>query len=200
MPCVGLTGGIGSGKSTVAHLLVKGGAALIDADAVSRASTQAGGLAMPAIAQGFGSQVLAPDGSLNREAMRSLMLREASAKARLEAIIHPIVGQQMAAQRQQAQAAGHAWVVMDIPLLVEAGTRWRSQLDAVWVVDCSQETQIQRVMHRSGWPRKQVQSMMSAQATRAARLACADLVIVNEGTLEQLEAQVQALLQHSLSA
>lgn len=196
MRTVGLTGGIGSGKSTVAAMLAQLGARIIDADAVSRASTQAGGAAMAAIHQAFGASVISADGSLNREAMRELMLQDSSAKARLEAIIHPIVGRVMTEQQQAAQIAGCRLAVMDIPLLVEGAARWRPRLEAVWVVDCMPQTQIQRVMQRSGWPQAQVEAIMAAQATRAQRLACADAVIINEGvSLQQLQQQVETLAQ-----
>jgi dephospho-CoA kinase len=142
---LGLTGGVGSGKSTVASMFAARSASVIDADAVSRQSTAAGGAAMPAIERAFGSTLLAADGSLNREAMRSLILRDPAAKTQLEAIVHPIVGQKMEQQRQQAEAAGSQLIVWDIPLLVES-PRWRPQLDSVLVIDCTPETQIQRVM------------------------------------------------------
>lgn len=194
MLCIGLTGGIGSGKSTVARLLQARGAAVIDADAISKSTTQANGLAMPEISAAFGSQVMAADGSLNREAMRSLMLQDASAKARLEAIIHPLVGREMAAQQEAARQAGCRLAVLDIPLLVEGAARWRPRLDAVWVVDCLPSTQMQRVQSRSGWPVSQIEAVMASQASRAQRLRCADAVIFNEGlSLHELEQQVTIL-------
>jgi dephospho-CoA kinase len=195
MRTIGLTGGIGSGKSTVAHILVNVGVQVVDADAISRASTQAGGAAMPDISKVFGAGVLADDGSLNRDAMRLLMLQDASAKARLEGIIHPWVGQQIDAQLTLARGAGAALAVVDIPLLVEGGSRWRSRLDAIWVVDCLPQTQISRVQTRSNWPLTQIQAVMAAQASRAERLACADAVISNEElSLDDLKTQVLALL------
>ncbi len=185
---LGLTGGIGSGKSTVARMFAARGASVIDADAVSRQTTAAGGAAMPAIERVFGPAVLLPDGSLNREVMRGLIFQYPAAKAQLEAIVHPLIGQAMEQQRQQAQAAGSFFVVWDIPLLVES-PRWRPQLDKVLVVDCTPETQIQRVMQRSGWPRAQVEQAIAAQASRALRLAAADIVICNDhidlATLEE---------------
>jgi dephospho-CoA kinase len=195
MRTIGLTGGIGSGKSTVAKILANAGIAVVDADAISRALTQASGAAMPEISKIFGASVVAADGSLNRDAMRSLMLEDASAKARLESILHPLVGQQIDAQLAQAHCAGAALAVVDIPLLVEGGSRWRSRLDAVWVVDCLPQTQISRVQARSGWPLAQIQAVMAAQASRAQRLASADMVISNEGlSLDALQSQVLALL------
>lgn len=192
---IGLTGGIGSGKSTVAGMLSTHGAWLIDADALSRAATQTHGVAIPAIRAAFGDAVVAADGSLNRDAMRQMMLSDASAKVRLEAILHPLIGQQIDQSLERAQDAGAQWAVLDIPLLVEGGARWRSRLDAVWVVDCSPQTQISRVLARSGWPLSQIEAVMAAQASRAQRLSAADAVIYNDGvSLAQLEQQVGALL------
>jgi dephospho-CoA kinase len=195
MHTIGLTGGIGSGKSTVAKILANAGIAVVDADALSRALTQAGGAAMTEISQVFGASMLAADGSLNRDAMRSLMLEDASAKALLEGILHPLVGLQIDAQLAQARRAGAALAVVDIPLLVESGVRWRSRLDAVWVVDCLPQTQISRVQARSDWPLAQIEAVMASQASRARRLACADAVISNEGvSLDALQSQVLTLL------
>jgi dephospho-CoA kinase len=195
MRTIGLTGGIGSGKSTVAKILADAGVPLVDADALSRSLTQAGGGAMAAISQAFGGGMIAQDGSLNRDAMRALMLQDASAKSRLEGIIHPLVGQQINAQLAKAQASGAALVVVDIPLLVEGGARWRGRLDAVWVVDCLPATQIARVQARSGWSFAQIEAVMAVQASRVQRLACADAVIYNEGVgLAKLKDQLLALL------
>jgi dephospho-CoA kinase len=195
MRTIGLTGGIGSGKSTVAKMLAEEGIPIIDADALSRGLTQAGGAAMAAISQAFGAGMIAQDGSLNRDAMRALMLQDACAKARLEAIIHPLVGQQINAQLAKAHGSGAALAVVDIPLLAEGGAQWRGRLDAVWVVDCLPATQIARVQARSGWPLAQVEAVMAAQISWQRRLACADAVISNEGvSLAQLKDQVLALL------
>ncbi len=195
MQTVGLTGGIGSGKSTVAKILADEGIPLIDADALSRSLTQTGGAAMVAIEEVFGKNVIAQEGGLNREAMRTLMLENSQAKARLEAIIHPLIGQQINEQLAHAQASGAILVVVDIPLLVEGGLRWRSRLDAIWVVDCLPATQIERVKVRNGWSLAQIEGVMAAQANREQRLACADAVISNEGIgLAQLSEQVMTLL------
>jgi dephospho-CoA kinase len=191
---LGLTGGIGSGKSTVAGIFAQHGAFVIDADAVSRQASAAGGVAMPAIVREFGAAFASPDGSLNRDAMRALIFAEPAAKARLEAIIHPIVGQEIASQERDALASGSRLIVFDIPLLVESA-HWRPRLDAVLVVDCAPETQIQRVMQRSGLKREQVQQIIDVQASRAQRLAAADIVICNDGIdIPALEQQVQALV------
>jgi dephospho-CoA kinase len=188
---LGLTGGIGSGKSTVAAILMHCGATIIDADAVSRQTTAISSAAMPAIAREFGTGLVAPDGSLDRTAMRALVFGDPAAKTRLEAIIHPLVAQEIQRLAQLALLAACPLLVFDIPLLAES-TRWRPQLDLVMVVDCSTETQIQRVMRRSGWTREQTEQVISAQATRAQRLSVADIVICNEAiAIPQLELEVR---------
>ena len=178
---LGLTGGIGSGKSTVASILARAGAAVMDADAISRSLTQAGGRAIPAILAEFGETLIGPDGAMDREAMRALVFSNPSSKRQLEAIVHPLVGQVLQEQSNAAVAAGHACLVYDVPLLVESGDRWRRQVDWVCVVDCEVETQIQRVMARNQLGRADVERIISQQASRQQRLACADAVIFNEG-------------------
>ena len=191
---IGLTGGIGSGKSTVGQMLHERGAAVIDADAIARSVTTAHGAAMPAIAQTFGTDFITPDGALDRERMRAHVFSHPEAKQALEAIIHPLVAQETQRQAQLAIVQGHHTLVFDVPLLVESGSRWLAQVDRVLVVDCSEETQIQRVMARNGWSREAVQAIISAQASRAQKLAVADWVIHNEGiSLEDLRSNVQRL-------
>ena len=186
---VGLTGGIGSGKSTVLAMLAARGAATADADAISRATTAAGGPAIPAIRSSFGADFVTLDGALDRRRMRELAFADPSARARLEAIVHPLVALGIADALEAARRAGSACIVFDIPLLVESG-RWRSQLDRVLVVDCSPETQVRRVVARSGLSEEAVRAILAVQASRAERLAAADLVICNEGlSLEQLAAE-----------
>ena len=188
---VGLTGGIGSGKSTVLEMLRQLGAATIDADAISRATTAAGGAAIPAIAQAFGAEFITPEGALDRERMRVHVYAHPQARQTLEAIIHPLVGAESDRQVQQATAQGTRCIVFDIPLLVESG-RWRAQVDRVLVVDCLPATQIARVAARSGLSTAQVEAIMAAQAPRGLRLQAADAVIFNEGlSLPQLQAQVR---------
>lgn len=189
---LGLTGGIGSGKSTVARLFQDRGAAVIDADAIARACTLAGGAAMPAIAAAFGTDFVAPDGSLDRDRMRAHVFGHPQAKAQLEAIVHPLVGQEIA---RQAAAADAVCTVFDVPLLVES-PRWRPQLDRVLVVDCERETQIRRVMARNGWERATVEAVLDNQSPRLRRLAAADMVLFNDGhEIEQLRGVVGRLAQ-----
>jgi dephospho-CoA kinase len=190
---LGLTGGIGSGKSTVATQLQALGAALIDADVLARATTAPGGAAIPQIEQAFGPGLLNTDGALDREKMRQRAFTDASARARLEAIIHPLVGMAMEHAATQAEAAGAPCLVFDIPLLVESA-HWRKRLHRVLVVDCSSDTQIQRVMQRNGLSRPEVQNIMAAQAGRTQRLQAADAVLFNDGiNLDELALQVQQM-------
>jgi dephospho-CoA kinase len=191
---IGLTGGIGSGKSTVAQLLQARGAAVIDADAIARNVTAAHGAAMPAITRTFGAEFITPDGALDRERMRAHVFSQPEAKQALEAIIHPLVSQETQQQAQAAISKGHRTLVFDVPLLVEAGERWRPQVDRILVVDCLEETQIQRVIARNGLSREDVQRIISAQASRVQKLAAADWVIYNDGiSLDTLENQVNWL-------
>jgi len=195
---IGLTGGIGSGKSTVAGLLVAQGAVLVDTDAIARAIALPGGIAMPALEAAFGAEIIAPDGGLDRAAMRQIVFAYAGAKARLESILHPLIGAET--QRLAAAAGEDAVVVFDVPLLVESG-RWRALVDRVLVVDATEETQLKRVVARSGWAPEAVKAVIAQQATRPARRAAADAVIFNESlTLEELGQQVQGLWERWIRA
>lgn len=176
---VGLTGGIGSGKSTVAKMLADCGAAVIDSDAIARQVTAPGGAAIDLIAKQFGALFITPEGALNRDRMRQLVFSDEQAKKQLEAIVHPLVGEETA---RQAAQAGSACIVFDVPLLVESG-RWRQQVDRVLVVDCNETTQVSRVMVRNGWAREVVERVMAGQASRAQRLAAADVCIYNDAPL-----------------
>jgi len=190
---IGLTGGIGSGKSTVARVLVACGAALVDADAISRQLTAPGGAAISELASQFGPQMITPEGAMDRDRMRQLAFSDPAIKGQLEAIIHPLVSQESLRQSNAAVAAASPCIVFDIPLLVESG-RWRQQLDRVLVVDCAQTTQIARVMARNGLAREVVEKIMAGQASRAQRLAAADICICNEGlSLDALERLVREL-------
>jgi dephospho-CoA kinase len=193
---LGLTGGIGSGKSTVAQMLVNRGAALVDADAVARSVTAPGGLAIDPIRAEFGQDYISPDGAMDRERMRALAFSVPGAKQRLESIVHPLVGQETQRQAQAAFSAGKHCVVFDIPLLVESG-HWPQKLNRILVVDCGPQTQIARVMQRSGLTQDAVEKIIAAQAPRPRRLRAADAVIHNDGlTLAQLEAQVEQVAIH----
>lgn len=175
---IGLTGGIGSGKSTVGGFLAALGAALIDADQIARATTAAGGAAMPAIRAAFGDPFVDSNGALDRARMRAHAFTDPQARAQLEGIIHPLVTLHSAQAAQDAERAGAPLIVFDIPLLAESG-RWARRLDAVLVVDCPEEVQIERVIRRNGLQREVVQGIIRSQATRTARLSVADAVLFN---------------------
>ena len=193
---LGLTGGIGSGKSTVARMLQEHGAVVIDADAIARASTAAGGAAIPQILASFGPDYITPEGALDRERMRSLAFTDTGAKQRLEAIVHPLVGKATTEEAEAAERAGARCIVFDIPLLVESG-RWPRQLDRVLVVDCQEDTQVTRVAARTGMAEAMARQIIAAQASRAQRRAAADVVVYNDGlTLEQLRAEVEQIAAH----
>ncbi|MFU1912352.1 dephospho-CoA kinase [Bordetella avium] len=194
---VGLTGGIGSGKTRVADKLGEWGAAVIDTDAIAHALTQADGLAMPAIIQAFGPEAVRADGAMDRAWVRNRVFREPQARACLEAILHPLIGQETQAAAERAVGS---YLVFVVPLLVESG-RWRGQLDRICVVDCDPETQIKRVQNRSGLTESDIRRIMDAQAARATRLKAADDVIVNDGstTAEVLLARARSLHQSYLA-
>ena len=193
---IGLTGGIGSGKSTLAQLMVARGVALIDADAVSRQLTAAGGPAMPDIKREFGQAFIAADGSLARDRMRELVFTQPEARLRLQALLHPRILSALLEQESLLINQGKPLVLLDIPLLVESA-HWRQKLDRVLVVDCSTDTQIRRVMQRSGMTAKQVEDIMATQANRALRLSAADWVVDNDSDdIGKLMRQVQAIQLH----
>lgn len=186
---VGLTGGIGSGKSTVAECFVAQGASLVDTDAIAHELTAAQGGAMAAIRACFGSGVLTPDGALDRGAMRRLVFADAAARTRLEAILHPLI-QQLADLR--CRAAPTPYVMLAVPLLVESGT-YRERCDRILVVDCPESLQIDRVIRRNGLSRPEVAAILAVQASRQQRLAVADDVVDNGGELSALTLQVVQL-------
>jgi dephospho-CoA kinase len=189
---IGLTGGIGSGKSTVARLLAAHGAGVIDTDLIARQLTLPGGAAIGAIASRFGADFIDSTGALDRARMRELVFADPGAKLRLEAILHPLIGAET--ERQTASTAGAA-LVFDVPLLVES-TRWRDKVDRVLVVDCRESTQAARVVARSGWTPEAVAAVIAQQATRAQRRAAADAVIFNDDlSLEQLADAVDRVWQ-----
>jgi len=186
---IGLTGGIGSGKSRVADLLAEWGAAVIDTDLIAHALTGPGGAAMDALRAAFGPQAAGADGALDRAWMRDRVFRQPAERQRLEAVLHPLIG--LHAQRQAERAQG-PYLVFVVPLLVESG-RWRDRVDRVCVVDCDPDTQVARVQARSGLTPDAIRRIMAAQAARTIRLAAADDVIVNDGatTADQLRARTR---------
>jgi len=186
---VGLTGGIGSGKTTVAELFESHGAAIVDTDEISRRLTAPGQPAIAEIARKFGPQFVAEDGSLDRVRMRNLVFTDASARKDLEAILHPLIRQQSTRQIQESKAP---YVVVVVPLLIETGA-YRGMMGRILVVDCEPETQIRRVMQRSGLSRDEVLSIIGSQVPRQRRLLEADDIIHNDGDLEALRAQVNPL-------
>ncbi|MGF6467994.1 dephospho-CoA kinase [Paraburkholderia youngii] len=193
---VGLTGGIGSGKSTVANLFAARGVPLVDTDVIAHRITAPHGLAMPHIAAEFGTEFVAADGSLDRARMRTLVFSDDTARKRLEGITHPLIRAET--EREEREAKG-PYVIVVVPLLVESGT-WKNRVNRVLTVDCSIDTQVARVMSRNGFSREQVLAIIARQATREARLAAADDVIVNDNAPPlELEAQVDAHHQAYLS-
>jgi dephospho-CoA kinase len=187
---IGLTGGIGSGKSTVATMLAACGAVLIDSDAISRELTQAGGSAIGPLRDAFGAESIDAQGALDRGRMRALAFADPGARLRLEAVLHPLIGAETA---RRSAAAGDAVLVFDVPLLAESA-HWRERVQRILVVDCSIATQIERVAQRPGWDRAAAERVVAQQASRALRRAIADAVVFNDGIgLAALEAQVRAL-------
>ncbi len=191
---VGLTGGIGSGKSAVADMLARRGAAIIDTDQIAHQLTAPGGGAMPQIASTFGNDFLTSDGALNRAAMRERVFSDPTAKQQLEAILHPLIGQQTLIEAERTPGS---YLVFVVPLLVESG-RWRDRVDRVLVVDCGEALQLERVMRRSQLSAEQVRAIMATQASRAQRLAVATDVVVNDQPMAALEQTVAALHQRFL--
>ncbi|PXW96968.1 dephospho-CoA kinase [Sphaerotilus hippei] len=188
---IGLTGGIGSGKSTVAGLLRDLGAHVIDTDAIAHGLTAPGGAAIEAIRRQFGDGMIDARGAMDRARMREQVFADPAARQRLEAILHPMIGAQTEAAARAAPAG--ALLVFDVPLLVESG-RWLDRVDRVLVVDCPVETQVRRVMQRNGWDEAAVRRVIDQQARREQRLAVAHDVIFNDArTLDTLRDEVHAL-------
>ncbi len=186
---VGLTGGIGSGKSTVADLFVAHGAAVIDTDLIAHQLTVAGGAAIAQIRLAFGADFIAPDGAMDRVKMREAVFADPRERKRLEAILHPLIRAQT--EHAAAQAKG-PYILVVIPLLVESGL-WKQRLSRVLAIDCSEEIQIRRVMQRNNLTEQQVRAIIATQASRASRLAAADDVILNDGDATALAPQVKRL-------
>jgi len=195
MLVVALTGGIGSGKSTVADAFAALGAPVIDTDVIARELTAPGGAALNLVRAAFGDAVMQPDGSLDRAALRQRVFADPDARLRLEAILHPLIRQGV---EQALSGLTARYAVIVVPLLVETGA-YRDVLQRILVVDCPESTQVERVMARSGLAREEVEAILAAQATRAERLAIADDVIANTATPEDLRAMVAALHQRYLA-
>jgi len=186
---VGLTGGIGSGKSLVADQFAQLGAAVIDTDLIAHQLTGPGGTAIPAIRQTFGDNFLTSEGALDRVAMRAHVFSDATERQKLEAILHPMIAQQT---RAQAASATGDYLMFVVPLLTES-SQWKDRVDRVLVVDCPESLQLARVMQRNQLSAEAVQAIMATQATRAERLAIADDVIVNDGAIETVIDAVRRL-------
>jgi dephospho-CoA kinase len=189
--CVGLTGGIGCGKTSATDIFAELGAGVVDTDVISRELTAAGGAAMPQIEREFGAAFVQPDGSLDRARMRELVFADPAAKRRLEAILHPLIREET---RRQIEASSAPYVLLVVPLLLETGS-YSDLTDRVLVVDCDEARQVERVMARSGLTADAVRGIMKAQIGRAERLARADDVLTNDADINQLRHEVTALHQ-----
>lgn len=194
IPLIGLTGGIGSGKSVVAKRLAELGATVIDSDQIAHEITAPNGSAIAAIKDSFGLAALAVDGSLDRPKMRRLVFEDPAALKALEAITHPLINAETTRQASQAHQNGALYLVFMVPLLVESG-HWRDIVDHLIVVDSPRELQIARVMQRSNLDRAQIEHIIDKQALRSTRLAAADTILVNQGSLEDLVSKIDALHQ-----
>ena len=197
IPLIGLTGGIGSGKTAVSDLLGNLGAGIVDTDLIAHQITAPNGAAMPAIVKYFGVDYLDSDGALDRGKMRALVFAKPEARKALEAITHPLIRQETIKQAHQLVEEGVPYLVFVVPLLIESGA-WESLVDCLVVVDCPQEIQITRVMQRSNLSREDVEKILQAQTSRKERLARADIVVENQGSLTTLQAEVNQLHQKIL--
>jgi dephospho-CoA kinase len=186
---IGLTGGIGSGKTTVADMFAARGATLVDTDLIAHQITAPGGAAIDAVRAEFGAQAIKPDGAMDRARMRELVFADPGAKLRLESILHPLI---RAETESQAQQASGTYVIFVVPLLVESGG-WKQRVSRVLVVDCPEQIQIARVQKRNALDEEQVRAIMAAQVPRATRLAAADDVLINDGEAAALGPQVDRL-------
>ena len=196
-PFVGLTGGIGSGKTAISDQLAQLGAGIVDTDRIAHQITTSNGVAIPFIQEQFGSEFIDPSGALDRVKMRSLVFADPRARKALEAITHPLIREETIRQAKDLIEAKLPYLVFVVPLLIESGN-WLSLLDYLVVVDCPEEAQIERVMHRSKLSRNEVEVIIKSQASRQERIAHADMVIENLGSLEVLQAEVLKLHQKIL--
>jgi len=194
--CIGLTGGIGCGKSTVADMFAKLGAAIIDTDVIAHRLTQANGVAIPTIRSAFGNACIKDDGALDRDKMRGLIFSDTAAKQRLELILHPLILEQARTQLQQLLAS--PYVIIVVPLLPDSPA-FQQLVQRILVVDCTEESQVSRVIGRSSMSEAEVRAVIAQQTPRADRLKLADDVIHNDNGMDSLSAQVAALHQRYLN-
>mgnify|MGYP000676811738 CR=1 FL=1 len=197
IPLIGLTGGIGSGKTAVSDLLGALGAGVIDTDLISHQITAPGGKAIPLIAKAFGADFIDPQGALIRPKMRAVVFEDPNVRKVLEQITHPLIQEETSKQALQLAKSGAPYLVFVVPLLIESGS-WIKLIDYLVVVDCSEETQIQRVMHRNNMTRVEVENILKAQTSRNTRLAAANSVIENQGKLDELKSAASKLHQQLL--
>lgn len=197
IPLIGLTGGIGSGKTAVSDLLGGLGAGIIDTDLISHQITAPGGKAIPLIAKAFGADFIDAQGALIRPKMRAVVFEDPGARKALEQITHPLIQEETSKQAFELAKSGVPYLVFVVPLLIESGF-WVKLIDYLVVVDCPEETQIQRVMHRNNMTRSDVENVLKAQASRNTRLAAANAVIENQGSLDELKSEVLGLHQQLL--
>jgi dephospho-CoA kinase len=197
VPFIGLTGGIGSGKTAVSDRLAQLGAGIIDTDLIAHQITALNGAAIPFIQKQFGSEFIDSSGALNRAKMRTLVFADPKARKALEAITHPLIQEETFSQAKALIEVKVPYLVFVVPLLIESGN-WLSLLDYLAVVDCPEEVQIERVMHRSKLSQNEVERILKAQASRKDRITHADMVIENQGSLNDLEAAVLSLHQKIL--
>ncbi|MBU3576803.1 dephospho-CoA kinase [Polynucleobacter sp. UK-Kesae-W10] len=197
LPLIGLTGGIGSGKTAVSDLLGKLGAGIIDTDLIAHQITAPQGAAIQSIKDSFGAEFIDSSGALDRSKMRALVFAKPEARKALEAITHPLIRQETIRQATHLAKSGAPYLVFVVPLLLESGS-WETLIDLLVVVDCPEATQIERVMQRSNLSRQEVEKILQAQATREQRLTRADMVIQNQGALGDLEPEVIRLHQKIL--
>lgn len=186
---IGLTGGLGAGKTAVSQAFARLGVPVIDTDEISRALTATESAALLMLREAFGDSIFNAGGSLSRKALRTLILNDRAAKSRLESILHPMILHEVTIQLARLNAP---YVMIVVPLLVESGG-YLDMLDRVLVVDCSEETQIQRSLARGGWDESEIRAMLARQASRQTRLKLADDIINNDGGMDALTAQVAAL-------
>ncbi|MGZ9075798.1 MAG: dephospho-CoA kinase [Burkholderiaceae bacterium] len=189
---VGLTGGVGSGKSTIATMLSEHGAAIVDADTIAHQLTSKGGAAIGALRESFGAEAIAADGSLDRSGMRARVFSDPAARSQLESLLHPMIRNAMRECAVELLERGSPYVVFVVPLLVETGG-WHSSVDRVLLIDCSEATQLARVCARAGLDETMARKIVATQATRQQRLAAADDVLINEAPLDQIAARVERL-------